>query len=69
MTTDDKETTEEFSNKTFECYVSCLLCGHKHTIHQVKFLNIEENMYGEDVVTFVCPCAGTQTSAIVLLRR
>lgn len=69
MTTDDKEPIEESSNGAFECYVPCPLCDHEHTTHQVKFLNIEENMYGEDVLTFVCPYAGVQTSAVVRLRR
>lgn len=33
----------------------------------IKFLNIEEDQYGRDVVTYTCPeCGGTHQSLVVV---
>lgn len=34
----------------------------------IEFLNIEEDFYGRDVVTFVCPECGLEHKSLVVLR-
>ena len=46
-------------------YVKCKGCGEDHSSDQVKFLNIEENDLGQDVLYFVCPVTGEETSSLV----
>ena len=36
-------------------YVRCPCCNEKHEVNSVEFLNIEEDITGRDVMTFVCP--------------
>ena len=43
--------------------VYCKSCKKRFEEQNVKFVNLEENMYGEDVLTFICPeCKTEQTS-------
>lgn len=47
---------------TRKIYVSCSNCG-KIDEKKVKFINIEEDIQGRDVLTFECPtCKTTQKS-------
>lgn len=47
-------------------YVRCNSCKQDFDERKVKFLNIQENIFGQDEMTFECPvCNTTQTS----LRR
>ena len=41
--------------------VICPECSEEHTTIEVKFLNVEEDIVGRDVMTFLCPV--TQTPA------
>jgi hypothetical protein len=35
-------------------FVQCPFCNENHDIAKVKFLNIEEDIQGRDLVTFEC---------------
>lgn len=50
-------------------YVSCEICGQVHRADRVKFLNIEEDFYGRDVMYFECPVEKRDTSSLVYLSR
>ncbi len=39
----------------FPIYVECPICGSKYNENEVEIVGIEENIYGQDSVTFVCP--------------
>lgn len=45
--------------------VQCKECGEQHDTEEVKFVNIEEDIQGYDVLTFVCPATGNETTAYV----
>ncbi len=45
--------------------VQCKECGEQHYVEDVKFLNIEEDIHGYDVLTFECPATGNETTAYV----
>ena len=45
-------------------YVRCS-CGHEHNTDVVKFLNVEEDIQGRDVVTFTCPIQGYEVRSLV----
>jgi hypothetical protein len=36
-------------------WVSCSKCGIDYDESKVKFLDIEEGLQGEDILTFICP--------------
>jgi hypothetical protein len=36
-------------------FVMCDICGGRHRTEHIKLLNIEEDWYGRDRVTFKCP--------------
>lgn len=38
-----------------EFFVICKECNGQHSTEDVRCVNVEENMYGEDVAYFVCP--------------
>jgi hypothetical protein len=45
--------------------VRCNQCGETHDEKDVEFVNIEEDMFGADLLTFKCPnpdCHGTSQS-------
>ena len=39
------------------------------TGEEVECTNIESNIYGEDVVTFICPECGEEVKSLVVTRR
>ena len=45
--------------------VKCRECGNEHLTSEVKFVNIEENFYGEDVAYFICSETGSTTDSRV----
>jgi Zn finger protein HypA/HybF involved in hydrogenase expression len=46
-----------------ECW--CKDCDEWQDTRKVEFIDIQENAYGEDSLTFVCPlCDTTQTSLV-----
>jgi len=46
-------------------FVRCRECGEDHKADAVKFLNIEEDYMGRDLLHYVCPNTGTSTSSNV----
>jgi len=46
-------------------FVTCKECGQRHDTESVEFLNIEEDQYGYDLMTFTCPVTGKATKSIV----
>jgi Zn finger protein HypA/HybF involved in hydrogenase expression len=45
-------------------YVRCSKCKQDFDESKVKFLNIEENMQGQDVMTFKCPVCGSKEKSL-----
>lgn len=48
--------------------VHCLECGEDHNPEDVEFVNIEEDINGRDLLTFVCPVTEKETKALVTGR-
>ena len=48
-------------------FVNCSVCGKMHTTSEVKFLNIEEDIYGRDVMTYICPASLTNEEGQALV--
>jgi len=43
--------------------VKCRRCKHDFDEEDVEFVNVEEDFFGADILTFVCPeCGQTTTS-------
>ena len=38
----------------FVNFVNCPFCNETHNMEQIKFLNIEEDFQGRDLLTFEC---------------
>lgn len=49
--------------------VYCSKCGEWIDEKKVKATNIEENIYGEDVLTFICPNCNTEQKSRRIGRR
>jgi len=49
-----------------KCY-SC--CFGWAAADSVEFVNIEEDIYGRDVMTFVCPSCQNQVKSLVVVRN
>ena len=45
--------------------VICTECSEEHDTSEVKFLNIEEDMEGRDIMYFTCPVTNTETKSLV----
>ena len=45
--------------------VICRECSEEHLTTEVEFLNVEEDIYGHDVMYFVCPITKTETESRV----
>ena len=54
---------DRLMNESF--VVKCRECGDEHLTSEVKFVNIEENLYGEDVAYFICSVTDTITQSLV----
>jgi len=46
--------------------VNCSECGESHEPGDVEVLNIEEDIQGRDLLTFICPVTNKETKAYVL---
>jgi len=46
-------------------YVICDQCHQNHAPDEVEFVNVEEDIYGRDLITFVCPVTQQQTDSLV----
>ncbi|MFA7101328.1 MAG: hypothetical protein WC196_06315 [Bacilli bacterium] len=42
----------------FPTYVKCPKCGTKADEEKVRFVDIAEDVFGRDVVTYICPKCG-----------
>ena len=49
-------------------FVFCASCGERHNVKDVKFLNIEEDMLGRDVMEFECPETFSNVKSLVFGR-
>ena len=47
-------------------YIQCP-CGNTHRPNTIETLNIEEDIYGRDLITYICPVTNTQQKALVLI--
>ena len=52
-------------------FVKCEECGEEHWTFsdEVVTENIEEDIMGRDVLTFVCPKTGNTTKSLVYVRN
>jgi uncharacterized Zn finger protein len=50
-------------------FVKCEECGEDHYSDEVVTENIEEDIMGRDVLTFVCPNTGNTTKSLVYVRN
>jgi hypothetical protein len=48
--------------------VQCRECGEEHDTEKVHFVNVEEDIQGRDVFTFVCPKTELTTASLVYGR-
>lgn len=46
-------------------YVNCR-CGEQHYPKQIEVTNIEEDIFGRDVLYYICPNLNEEVSAYVL---
>ena len=49
-------------------FVLCSECSEEHSTLEVKFLNVEEDIQGRDVIHFQCPTTETETKSLVYAR-
>ncbi len=50
-------------------FVKCKECGEEHYTGELLVENIEEDICGRDVLTFVCPETGHTTTSLVYLKN
>jgi len=50
-------------------HVTCPKCKEESPVESVEYLDIEENMQGKDVLTFVCPHCNEQVKALIWVRK
>lgn len=48
--------------------VQCPECKEPHNPKDVEFVNIEEDVQGRDLLTYICPITGKETKALVTGR-
>lgn len=48
--------------------VICSECSSEHDTVEVEVLNVEENLYGQDVVYFLCPETSTEAKSLVYAK-
>lgn len=46
--------------------VHCPACGDKHETTEVEFLDIQEDLFGRDLMTFTCPVKKTRAEGLVM---
>ena len=49
----------------FKFKVICSECSEEHSIEDVKVVNVEENIQGQDVCFFECPITNQVTKSLV----
>jgi hypothetical protein len=47
----------------------CSECQGTHGKEDVKFLNVEEDAYGNDLLTYICPITKKQAQSNIYLGR
>ena len=45
--------------------VVCTECSEEHSTESIKFLNVEEDIQGRDIMFFVCPVTGLEAKSLV----
>lgn len=46
-------------------FVKCTKCGEEHYSDEIEVENVEEDIMGRDVLTFVCPETNNTTESLV----
>jgi hypothetical protein len=49
--------------------VMCKSCDDEHDTKKVEFLDIEENVYGQDVMTYLCPITANVEKSMVYCKK
>ena len=52
-----------------EHFVNCSKCGEQHYSGTIVTENIEEDIYGRDVITYTCPVTDKLTKSLVLITN
>jgi len=55
--------------KSMMHFVICSSCGDKHKVDDVEFLNIEEGLRGEDIMTYKCPVTDECVQSFVYRKQ
>jgi len=45
--------------------VVCTECSEEHDTESIKFLNVEEDIQGRDIMFFVCPVTNLEARSLV----
>ena len=45
--------------------VVCTECSEEHSTESLKFLNVEEDIQGRDIMFFVCPVTNLEARSLV----
>jgi hypothetical protein len=45
--------------------VVCTECSEEHSTESIKFLNVEEDIQGRDIMFFVCPVTNLEARSLV----
>lgn len=49
-------------------YVNCPKCGEQHYPNDILVDDIEEDIQGFDIITYICPATGEEAKALVIRR-
>lgn len=52
-----------YMNRKF--IVVCTECSEEHSTESIKFLNVEEDIQGRDIMFFVCPVTNLEARSLV----
>lgn len=59
------QTKRKIAAERMAFVVKCNECDDEHMTHEVKTENVEEDIYGQDVVWFICPVTKEMTKSLV----
>ena len=45
--------------------VVCTECSEEHDMESIKFLNVEEDIQGRDIMHFICPITKLEARSLV----
>ena len=53
----------------FYLAVKCSECGSEHSSEEVETVNIEEDIFGRDLLTFICPVTKKQAQSNIYRKN